>query len=195
MYKAIVSIVKFLILIFAGLDVKGSENIPKQGGAIIAGTHTTLLDPVAIAVALKRPVHFMAKVELFKTPPLRWLFTRLNAFPVKRGLADREALRIAQERVTEGNLLGIFPEGTRNTSEEDLLPLQGGATLIAIKTGAVVIPTVVSGFTPFRFRKPIKVTFGKPIDLGGPRRANKVEIAEGTKVISAEFSSLLSRNN
>ena len=191
MYKAIVAIIRFLVTIVAGLEVQGQENIPEQGGAIVAGTHTTLLDPVAIAIAIKRPVHFMAKVELFKTPLLRWLFTSVYAFPVKRGLADREALRVAQERIIEGNLLGIFPEGTRNITDDQLLPLQGGASLMAIKTGVPVIPTVVSGVKPFRLRKPIKVTFGKPIDLGGPRRANKKEVAEGTKMISAEFSSLL----
>lgn len=195
MYRVLVSIIRFILMVVAGLDVEGVENIPNEGGAIVAGTHTTMLDPVAIAIAIKRPVHFMGKAELFKSPILSWLFTRLNAFPVKRELADREALRTAQERVTDGNLLGIFPEGTRNTSEDEMLPLQGGTALIAIKTGVPVIPAAVSGFKPFRFRQPIKVVFGRPIDLGGPRKANKVEVAEGTKVISAEFSSLLSRNN
>ncbi|NMB00515.1 MAG: 1-acyl-sn-glycerol-3-phosphate acyltransferase [Firmicutes bacterium] len=195
MYRFLVMILKFFVVLVAGLEVEGQENVPLEGGAIVAGTHTSMLDPVGIAIALKRPVHFMGKVELFKFPPLAWLFKRLHAFPVKRGLADREAIRIAQERVSQGNVLGIFPEGTRNNSAEDLLPLQGGTALIAIKTGVPVIPAVVSGFKPMRFRRAVKVTFGKPIDLGGPRKANKAEVEEGTKVISAEFSSLLSRNN
>jgi 1-acyl-sn-glycerol-3-phosphate acyltransferase len=195
MYRLLRAIVRLVFLVLCGLDVSGLENVPQQGGAIIAGTHTTMLDPVAIAIAIKRPLHFMGKAELFQNPLLRFLFTRLNAFPVRRGLADREAIRIAQERVSAGHLLGIFPEGTRNTTEEDLLPLQGGATLIAIKTGVPVVPVVVSGFRPFRLRRPLKVVFGRPIDLGGPRRASKAEVLEGTKAISAEFSYLLSRNN
>lgn len=195
MYKFLVVVLRFVMNILCGLEVSGLENIPAEGGAIVAGTHTTMMDPVALALAIKRPIHFMGKAELFENPVLRYFFTKIHAFPVRRGLADRDAIRTAQARVTEGHLLGIFPEGTRNTSEEELLPLQGGAALIAIKTGVPIIPVVVSGFQPFRLRRPIRVVIGKPIDLGGPKKANKVEILEGTKAISAEFSSLLSRNN
>jgi len=195
MYRFIRALATFIFTVLFGMEVSGLEHVPQEGGAIIAGNHTTMMDPVAIGVAIKRPVHFMGKAELFAKPLGRWFFTRLNAFPVRRGLADREAIRTAQERVQAGHLLGIFPEGTRNTSEEELLPMQGGASLIAIKTGAPVIPVAVTGLKPFKLRQPIKVTFGPPIDLGGPRRATKTEVLEGTKAISAEISYLLSRNN
>lgn len=195
MYMVLRAIARLILLLLCGLEVSGLEHVPKQGGAIIAGTHTTMMDPVAIAVVVPRPVHFMGKVELFRNPVLRFLFTRLHGFPVRRGLADREAIRTAQDRVKAGHVLGIFPEGTRNTTAEDHLPLQGGASLIAIKTGAPIIPVVISGFKPFKLRQPVRVVFGRPIDLGGPRRATKADVLEGTKAISAEFSYLLSRNN
>lgn len=195
MYRFFVFMLKFFFLITRGIDVTGLENVPAQGGAVVAGTHTTMFDPVAIAIAVRRPVHFMAKDELFHLPVLGWLFRRVHAFPVKRGLADRDAIRTAQERVTQGHLLGIFPEGTRNRACEEMLPLQGGAALISIKTGVSVIPVVVKGLKPFRFRKPIKVVFGQPIDLGGPKKANKAEVAHGNELISAQFKLLLSRNN
>lgn len=195
MYKLVRALAAFIFTVFCGMEVSGLENVPQEGGAIIAGNHNTMMDPVAIGVALRRPIHFMGKVELFRTPISRWFFSKLNAFPVRRGLADREAIRTAMERVEAGHLLGIFPEGTRNTTEADLLPMQGGASLIAIKTGAPIVPVVVSGLKPFRLRRPIRVTFGQPIDLGGPRKVTKAEVLEGTKAISAEISYLLSRKN
>lgn len=195
MYRFFVAILKVITYMIWGLEVRGLENIPSEGGAVVAGNHTTWFDPVAIAVAIKRPVHFMGKAELFKIPVLGWLLPKAHVFPVKRGLADRDAIRTAQERVNDGHLLGIFPEGTRKKNDdEELLPLQGGAALIALKTGVSVVPVVVSGVKPMRFRKPIKVTIGSPIDLGGPKRANKAEILEANDAISCQFSSLLRRN-
>lgn len=195
MYKLVVIIVRFIVKIIWGLEVEGAENIPNQGGAVVAGNHTTWFDPIAIAIAIERPVHFMGKAELFKIPILRWILLKLYVFPVQRGLADRDAIREAQERVSSGELLGIFPEGTRNKTAEGLLPLQGGAALIAIKTGVPVVPVIITGVNPKRFRKPIKVAIGQPIDLEGPRRANKQEVARGSEMIADQFSKLIRRNN
>ncbi|NLL47952.1 MAG: 1-acyl-sn-glycerol-3-phosphate acyltransferase [Firmicutes bacterium] len=195
MYRCIVGIIRVLVLLIWGLDVEGAENIPETSGAIIAGNHTSFLDPVLLAVAIKRPIHFMGKAELFQHPFLKWLFSSLNAFPVKRGQTDRQAIRTSQERVSEGHLLGIFPEGTRNKTEHDLLPIQGGVALIALKSGVPVLPAVVSKGERRGLRRPFRVVFGAPIDLGGPKKANKVDVARGSEVISAQFRSLLSRNN
>ncbi len=195
MYNAVVNIVKCLIKLFWGIEVEGLENIPAQGGAIIIANHSTWFDPVAIAVSVGRPVHFMAKVELFENSLLNWFFTKVHAFPVKRGAADRQAIRTAQQRVLDGHLLGIFPEGTRNVTNKELLPFQGGAALIALKTGVPVIPTITSGANPLRWRRRIKVVIGEPIDLGGPKRANKPAVTEASRVISGQFSALLRRNN
>lgn len=195
-YKFFVAILKFFTKACWGLDIIGLENVPAEGGAIVAGNHTTWFDPVAIAVAIKRPVHFMAKAELFSIPVFGWLIRKAYVFPVKRGLADRDAIRTAQERVGNGHLLGIFPEGTRNRSDEgELLPLQGGAAMISLKTGIPIIPVVVTGVKPMRFRRSIKVVIGSPIILGGPKRATKVEVLQANELISNQFSSLLRRNN
>lgn len=194
MYRFLVAIIKVIILILWGIEVEGAENIPQHKGAVVAGNHTTWFDPVAIAVALKRPVHFMGKAELFKVPILSWLFSRVHVFPVRRGLADRQAIRTAQDRVTQGHLVGMFPEGTRNKEGDALLPLQGGAALIAIKTGVPVIPVVVPRVELGRLRKPIRVKIGEPIDLGGPRKVAKSDIIRGNEAISAQFRSLLGRN-
>ena len=133
MYKTLKIILKGLISLLYGLRVDGAENVPKTGGAIIASNHVTMGDPVPVALAIRRPIHFMAKAELFESSIMGWFFRSLHAFPVKRGLADREAIRKALEVVNEGHLLGIFPEGTRNPNAEELLPLQGGTALIAVR--------------------------------------------------------------
>ncbi|NLL42228.1 MAG: 1-acyl-sn-glycerol-3-phosphate acyltransferase [Firmicutes bacterium] len=194
MYRILVAILRFLFLIW-GLDVEGTENIPQEHGAIIAGNHRSWLDPVVIAVAIKRPIHFMAKAELFEYPILGWLVSRLHAFPVKRGQADRQAIRTSHERVTAGHLLGIFPEGTRNKTGDAMLPLQGGAVLIALRSGVPIVPVVVARGRRRGLRKRFLVRIGTPIDLGGPQKPKKEDIAQGSKAISAQFSSLLSRNN
>lgn len=195
MYRIIVAIISFFTRLIRGIEVIGLENIPREGGAVVAANHTTWFDPFAVAVVIKRPVHFMGKAELFKYPGIRWILKQAYVFPVKRGLADRNAIRTAQERVSSGHLLGIFPEGTRNKSEDQLLPLQGGAALVALKTGVPVIPVIVTGSKPFQFRKVIKVIIGKPIDLGGPKKANKTAVSQGSSMISKQFSVLIRRNN
>lgn len=195
MYTVLVAIIRFLVRLIWGLDLNGVERIPKDTGAIIAGNHTTWFDPVVLAAAIRRPIHFMAKAELFSYPIFNWLLPRLHAFPVRRGLADRDAIWISQERVNGGHLVGMFPEGTRNKTADPVLAIQGGAALIAIKTGVPIIPVVITKGQRRGLRRPFKVSVGTPIDLGGPAKATKVDIARGSKAISAQFSSLLSRNN
>ena len=195
MYRFFVAVNRVLIRILWGIEVEGVDNIPHGSGAIVAGNHTTWIDPVAIAVAIPRPVHIMRKAELFKVPILGWLVARGHVFPVRRCLADRQAIRTAQERVTQGLLVGMFPEGTRNKEGDDLLPLQGGAALISIKTGAPVIRVVVPRVRLARLRTPIQCRIGEPIDLVGPKRASKSDITSGNSANSAQFRSLLGRNN
>lgn len=194
MYKALVVIVKFFILLFAGLEVEGLENVPQDKGAIVVGNHTSWFDPFILAMSINRPIHFMAKAELFEYQFLKWVLPHLYVFPVNRGQADRQAIRTSQDRVNSGHLLGIFPEGTRNKSADGLLPMQGGAALIAIKTGAPIIPVLVSQGKRRGLRKPFRVAIGTEIDLGGPMKANKTNIGIGNEAISNQFSLLLSRN-
>lgn len=195
MYRVLAGIIRFVVLLIWGLDMSGGEHIPEDTGAIVAGNHTSWFDPFVLVIAIRRPVHFMAKAELFANPILRWILPRVHVFPVRRGQADRQAIRISQERVNEGNLVGMFPEGTRNKTENPLLAIQGGAALIAIKTGVPIIPVVIKKGQRRGLRRPFIVSIGTPIDLGGPGKATKTDIARGSKAISAQFSSLLSRNN
>ncbi len=192
MYRVLRRLVVILIHVLFGLKAHGIENLP-SGGAVIAPLHRSFMDPVAVAGVIEQPISFMAKKELFRYPVFGWLLSKLHAFPVQRGVADRNAIRRAMDIVQSGGYLGIFPEGTRSRDGR-VLPLQGGAALIAIKAGVPVVPVVVTNVAPLRLRRAIEVRIGQPIDLGEGGRTNRTEVKAAGEQISKEFTSLLGRN-
>lgn len=166
----IYSIVKLIVSIFLRFVFRwrsvGTDNIPAEGPVIIASNHLSFWDPPLIGCSLKRQIHFMAKEELFQIPIFGWIIRKLQAFPVKRGSADRTAIRKSLELLSQGGILGLFPEGTR--SKTGILgKAEPGLALIALKSGAVVIPAAVKGTNQvFRngcFLPRFEVYFGKPI--------------------------------
>ena len=117
----------------------GRENIPDDGPLIIAGNHISFSDPAVIIANCPRHICYMAKSELFETRRWSLLMKSMNAFPVKRGFADRNALRYAEKVISEGYALGIFPEG-RTVKEFIPSEAKTGVAYIAYKTGADVLP-------------------------------------------------------
>lgn len=111
---------------------------------MLAINHLSMLDPIIVGALIPRPIHFMAKRELFEYPLLGWLLPRVYAFPVRRGQADREALTHALAVLRSGGMVGIFPEGTRSDRAR-LLELQGGTAFLALKSGAPVVPIAIVG--------------------------------------------------
>lgn len=147
------------------LEKKGRENIPAVGPVVLCANHISNLDPPLVGIPLSRKVHYMAKEELFRVPVFGWLITQLGAFPVKRGGVSKESIRYAIQMLKDGNVMGIFPEGSRNSGGMG----KKGAAMIALKSGATVIPVAVVGrYIPFRR---MTVIYGKPVDLS--------EFAEG----------------
>jgi 1-acyl-sn-glycerol-3-phosphate acyltransferase len=124
--------------------VSGAEHIPAVGPVIIAPNHKNFLDAFFIAIATRRHVRYMAKVELFKGP-LAWLFPRLGAFPVRRGEADAEALATARAILGSGGLVVVFPEGTRVEQRDALGAPHHGAGRLALETGAPIVPAAITG--------------------------------------------------
>jgi len=151
------------------IRVCGAENWPRHGPAIIASNHASNLDPCLVGIAFPGQIRWMAKAELWKVPLLGWLITKLGAFPVRRGEADRDAIRRAQELVREGWIVGMFPEGTRQR-EGVLGEPQPGVGMLAMEPGVPVIPVRIRGHERIicggRPRRPqMTITVGKPVDL------------------------------
>ena len=141
---------------------EGFEHTPADGALIIASNHRSFLDPFLIGALLpaERPLHFMAKAELFRIPVVGWLLNRLGAFPVRRGESDAKALRTAEAVLERGGVLVIFPEGTRMRAGGLGRPKRGAARL-ALATGADIMPVVLQGTENARrgpIVRPVRIT-------------------------------------
>lgn len=148
--------------LFNKISVKGEKSIPESGGLIICANHIHWLDPVLLAVCVKRQICYMAKAELFKNKFFYFIMKNLNAFPVKRGTPDISAIKNSLRVIKEGKVLGIFPEGTRSRDGK-LKPAEPGVALIAVKTDAPVVPVMISG--NYKLFGKIEVSIGNPISF------------------------------
>jgi 1-acyl-sn-glycerol-3-phosphate acyltransferase len=124
--------------------VAGTRHIPERGPVILAPNHKNFLDPFFIGIVIRRHVRYMAKIELFKGP-LAWLLPRLGAFPVRRGASDAQALDTARTILSQGGLVVVFPEGTRVAEPDALGSPHHGAGVLALETGAPILPTAIVG--------------------------------------------------
>ena len=131
-----------LAKLFGRLRVHGREHVPKTGGVLLAANHSSYADPPLVGVGAPRQIHYMAKSELFQVPVLGPLIARVGAFPVRRGTADRQALRLANDLLTAGEAVVIFYEGGRSPDGR-LLPPELGPAMIALKAGVPVVPTAI----------------------------------------------------
>ncbi len=135
---------RVLMPLLGGITVRGQENIPARGPVFLAVNHRAYMDPPYLSMITKRQLHLMAKEELFKIPVFGLYIKALGAFPVKRGAADRRAIRQAMDELKAGHVLGIFPEGTR-ADPGTLLPAERGFALIAKQTGIPIVPVALEG--------------------------------------------------
>lgn len=153
-----------LFKVFLRTSYYGVENIPKSGPIVIASNHISLLDPPVIGVGSPRRCNYMAKAELF-VPVLGTIYKALGAFPVKRGGADRMAIKHGIDILLNGECLNIFPEGTRS-KDGKLGPAASGALMMASKARATIVPCCIIGSDIKRSGRlwpKITVRFGKPI--------------------------------
>ncbi|MDP1394974.1 1-acyl-sn-glycerol-3-phosphate acyltransferase [Lysinibacillus capsici] len=144
MYKLAANVVKVILkLMGSKARVYGEENLPKEGGFIIACTHTGYVDILNLGVAMyPREIHFMAKKQLFEMKGLGWLVKHLNAFPVDRDNPGPSVIKIPSQLLKEGKIVGIFPSGTRSAEGTDL---KQGAITIAQLAKAQIVPAAYVG--------------------------------------------------
>jgi len=128
----------FIFLILGPVRVRGSYRVPKKGGVLVLSNHLSDIDPVVVQFACARPVHFMAKSELFSMRVIGPVIKFFGAFPVKRDAADRQAIKNSAELLKAGEVVGIFPEG-QISEDGQLAELKGGVALIARMGGSPVI--------------------------------------------------------
>ena len=171
-YRAAGVVVKPLMRVWFRLRVEGAGHLPASGPVILAANHRSNVDPVLLATAVRRPVFFMAKAELFVGPLgpiLRWI----GQFPVRRGGLDRDALRQTGAILASGGVLGLFPEGTRG--EGRFATIHEGLSYIVLRQQCPVLPVALFGSERVRrrggwlpFASPVRVVVGPPLDLPDP---------------------------
>lgn len=168
-------IIVFLVYIFNVIVFRvkcvGQENIQNKGAYIICANHTSNWDAPILVSNLKRKVYVMAKAELFKNKFIKWLGDKCCVFPVKRGMRDIKSIKYSLKLLKDGEILVIFPEGTRKGLEKNG-KAQNGVAYMAIRTGVPVIPVGIQGeMKPFR---KVKLNIGEPLDFS-QYKSNKPE--------------------
>jgi len=186
LYGLLKPIAVLLMRLLFRLEARGIEHVPAEGALLLVANHSSVLDPPLVGGACPRQLTFLAKAELFRIPGLGALIRRVGAKPLRREGADPAALRTAQRVLAEGNAVLVFPEGTRGP-EGVLREAKPGAALLAMHSGATVVPVYVRGSGRAwprgqRLPRPAKVvvTFGPPLRFpraAGTERKTQYEAA------------------
>jgi 1-acyl-sn-glycerol-3-phosphate acyltransferase len=174
-YAATVHFSRAVIYSLARWEVRGAGRVPAGGPVILVANHNHLLDPPLVAASCERRVHPMAKRELFETPLIGWFFWVYGAFPVRRFSGDMGALRVARNYLRNGEIVLMFPEGTR-AHGQGMRPALPGAAVVALMSKAPIVPVAITGTDRLRIpavfvqwilrRRPsLVVEFGQPFSL------------------------------
>lgn len=169
LYEILKPLAVFLMRLYFRLEARGAEQVPQTGPLLLVSNHSSVLDPPLVGGASPRQLSFLAKAELFDIPLLGRLIRALNARPVRREGSDARALKTALKVLEEGRALLVFPEGTRGP-EGTLREAKPGAGMLAVLSGAVVVPVLITGSgralpKGAAFPRPAKaiVRFGPPM--------------------------------
>jgi len=175
--------------LFTRLRVYGLENVPLEGGLVLAANHLSFLDPPAFGGVAPRRIYFLAKMEVYGVPGMQQLLRYFGTVPVRRGESDREAVRRMREIAHAGEMLGIFVEGTRQRSGVPGEALTGAA-MVALQEGVPVLPAAIRGSESWRIWNlhPVSLVWGRPMTFDGLPRNSK-----GYRAATAEIQSEIHR--
>ena len=191
-YVFVFPIYKFL---FRGKLI-GKDNIPKNVSFIMVSNHGSLLDPPILGHAIGRNISFMAKAELFNIPILGFIIAACGAYPVKRGIVDKNTIKTACEKLSKNNCIGIFIDGTRQQNGRVNKPKQGAA-LLAFKNQKILLPVAIVNshrLIRFKFLIPfftkIVIKVGQPVQP--PKSSSKEDLKFVTNLLRDNINSLIS---
>jgi len=190
-YAVLIPIIAFLLKTILPVRYSGLENLNREGPFILIGNHLSMVDPVLMAVPMKkRQVTFLSKKELSRIPVVGAFLRLLHPIFVDRHASDMEAMRACMKTLRDGGVLGIFPEGTRShggTMEH----IESGVALMALRSKVPVVPVYITG--KIGLFRPLDVVFGEPVEMDDLRQAgvnNETcqELVNRIRVMYKEFA-------
>lgn len=188
-YQLVLGLFTVITKLLFFVRVEGRENLP-EGACIIMGNHRAWIDPIMLAMAARdREIRFMGKKELWGNKVFAWIASQVRGIPVDRGNADMASIRMSMTVLKAGHTMGIFPEGTRSKGDA-MLPLQGGAAMIALRSKSPVVPIYIDG--NYRLFRRMTVRVGKPVEMDDllAQRVTRESCEELTARITASFAQL-----
>lgn len=183
LYKIAKAIYSKLLKILYNPTTKGTKNIPEKGPIIIVGNHKHAFDPIMVMSNTNRTIHYMAKESLFKGIHGK-ILESIGTIKIHRNKSNPIAIKEAEEILKQGGAVGIFPEGTRNRTNQELLKFRHGAVEIAKKTNTPIIPFAIKGDYKL-FKKGLSIEFEKPIKI------SHMEVEEANNYIRNEVLNIL----
>ncbi len=195
---------RVIFLIFARIEVEGKENVPKEGGVIIAPNHVSFADPPAVGVTLKRNAWWVGTDEMFGYRFVGKVAYAMRGIPIRQDSPDRTALKKCLSLLKSGEAVVIFPEG-HVSKDGTPQPIQPGTAMLAINAGVPLVPVGVINsdlmmpphqWKLFRIKKPVIVRYGKPItpeQLSGGL-SGRAGIDHGTKLIQQTLLEMIDKN-
>lgn len=182
--KVVKAFLGLLYRIAYRVKVVGIENVPEEGPAIICANHINYLDAAAVVIFNKRNVSFIAKEDLFHSKALNWLAHVFDIIPIKRGKQDMESMKRSMKLLKEGEILGIFPEGTRKGIAKNV-KTKNGAAFMAVRNGVKVVPVGIQGsFKPF---SRVVLNYGKPIEFEKQKSPDKDYLDQASEKIMEQI--------
>lgn len=193
----LIRLIAWISHLWARWRVTGAENVPRRGQLLVVANHMNIADILLLAGCLGRKATFMAKEELFRPPVQGFLLRNLASFPMHRGQMDIRAMRKAYAVLERGGVLIMFPEGTRS-SDGQLQEGLGGSALIAMRSGAPILPVGISGTEKIKglrsvlARPRVTINIGQPFHLPSLNsHSRKEKRIEDTRLVMTRIAELL----